>query len=243
MVRAEMDIDHIRDLASSIAARGLLQPIVVAALAGPYDQWQLLAGAHRLAAAKVLKWQSIPASVREAEPGAPIKSTALVENICRRNMSLEEEVQALLALIEEDGLSTAEICSLTGKSRDWVVRRVALPQLDENIGAALFDGLISLSAAEKIDTVADLGIRRQILNEAIYGKYTLSQIASLVEVAAAVPSMAEAIEAGIEKANTITTTSTAKKQCQACGRPCAISEMVVAWVCGGGCEPPLEGGD
>lgn len=229
LVRAEMDDDHIIELSNSIAGLGLLQPIVVSV--SKNNRFQLLAGAHRLAACKRLGWEAIPASVRVANDDTPVKALALVENIIRRDMSLQEECCAVQVLVSEQKLSTSQICQLLGRGKEWVNKRLAAPNFPANIRDALFDNMISLSIAEEIASVDDPGFQNIVLNEAVYAKRTLFEVKSMVATFKAVPSISDAVEAGLAKAEETRGRGVPTKACEYDHQVVKLSDMKLLWVC------------
>lgn len=229
MVRAGMDDDHVIELSNSIGKLGLLEPIIVSKTGK--DKYQLIAGAHRLAACKRLNWVTIPANIRSEEDNAPVKGLALVENIIRRDMSLKEECDALRILTEQEDMSTSQVCQLLGRSRDWVCKRLAAPNFPDNIRDALFDNLIALSVGEEIAGLEDTGARNYILQEAIYGKRTLSEVRSMVETFRVCPSVTEAVESGLQKAKETQGSKIPKKACEYGGEIVNISDMRLVWCC------------
>jgi len=224
-----MDDDHIIELASSISAHGLLQPIVVKQ--GSCEKYQLLAGAHRLAACRRLNWDTIPAVVRKKDEGQPVKAVALLENILRKPMTLEEEVEAVSWLYNHDGASPSQICQLLSKGRAWVDRRLAIPNLEPSVIGPLFEGRLSLSAAEIISNVEHPGIRASILNEAIYANLSTRQVRDLAELAEDTPSLDEAIRQGVQTARELSGSTTAKKVCENCGHENPLGQMRAIWLC------------
>ncbi len=229
MVRSGMDDDHVIELSNSIAKLGLLQPIVVEPIEG--GLYQLIAGAHRLAACKRLNWTHIPANIRTLNESAPIKGLALVENIIRRDMSLQEECSAVKILTEEQGLSLSQICQLLGRGKDWVNKRLAAPNFPDKIRDALFDGMIILSVAEEIASVDDPGFQNIVLNEAIYAKRTLFEVKSMVETFRAVPSISDAVEAGLAKAEETRGKGVPTKACEYNHEVVKLSGMRLLWLC------------
>ena len=229
MVRVGIDDDHVIELSNSIAKLGLLQPIVVEL--HPNGRYQLIAGAHRLAACQRLNWTHIPANIRAYIEGGPIKALALVENIIRRDMSLQEECTAVQTLVEEQNLSVSQICQLLGRGKDWVNKRLAAPNFPDKIRDALFDGLIALSIAEEIASVDDPGFQNIVLNEAIYAKRTLFEVKSMVETFKAVPSISDAVEAGLQKAEENRGKGVPTKACEYNHEVVKLSEMRLLWLC------------
>ncbi|MCH8134714.1 MAG: ParB/RepB/Spo0J family partition protein [Proteobacteria bacterium] len=229
LVRKSMDDDHIIELASSIASQGLLQPIVVASRSdGDYN---LKAGAHRLAAVKRLHWAEVPANVQEESSAAKSRATAIIENVLRKQMTLEEEVMAVQILFNEEKKSPSEICQVIGKSRAWVDRRLSIPNLRERIVEVLMDGQISIVVAETINGVEDDGIRASILNEAIYAKRTHREVSEMVHLAENVPTMGEAIQAGGKTLAELAAPAKPGRPCDSCDQRFPVQYLQVLWVC------------
>lgn len=242
-IRENKDDDHVIELASSITKHGLLEPIVVERTG--HDTYQLIAGFHRLEACIRIGWEKIPANIRNHTEGTPIKSLALVENICRKGMTLTEEVEAVATLHDNDNKSPSQICQLIGKSRAWVDRRLALPNLDEEVAGACFAGLISLGMAETLSTIEDQGVRRQILNEAVYSRRTVSQVKDLIKLYKETPSMDEAVSKGVDTIKEQQVTQEHTKQCAACRTDRPFYKLANIWVCADGCKeksnhPPAD---
>lgn len=229
MIRAEMSDDHVIELANSISKLGLLQPIVVKLLPG--GKHQLLAGAHRLAACKRLHWTHIPAVIKTDLDIEPIKGIALVENLIRKDMSLEEECNAMKILTEEQDMSISQVCQLVGRSRDWVMKRLTVPNYPDDIREPLFDNRITLAAADLIAQLEDEGARGYIINEAIYAKRSLFEIKVMVETFKATPDIASAIDKGVEEAQKISQNRSPKKACDYGGEATNMHEMRVLWLC------------
>ena len=119
--------EALADLAASIKARGLLQPIVVRKVT---DGYQLLAGERRFRAAVLAGLDRVPALIREGDDDLEI---ALIENLQREDLSPLEEAEALALLIERHGHSHREVAELLGKSRPYVSNTLALNRLPESV--------------------------------------------------------------------------------------------------------------
>lgn len=237
-VRSEDQIDHVVELSNSIAKHGLLEPIIVTPRNGRY---QLVAGKHRLMACQRLGWITIPAHVREEREGEPIKGLALVENLVRQDLTLEEEVSAVLYLRDHDGLSPNQICDQLGKSRAWVDRRLACPSMPESVRTAVFENLLPLGSAEEICRLEDPAAQNEVLNRAIYGKLPRHVVRDLVEVFLSAPTITTAVEQGLQTATEIQSAPAQQRSCQACGRAQHYSELIYIPVCRAGC--PAAAGD
>ena len=123
--------EALADLAASIKARGLLQPIVVRRMD---DGYQLLAGERRLRAAYLAGLDRVPALIREGDDALEI---ALIENLQREDLSPLEEAEALALLVGRHGYNHREVADLLGKSRPYVSNTLALNKLPETIKAEL----------------------------------------------------------------------------------------------------------
>ena len=146
--------EALADLATSIKARGLLQPIVVRRTP---DGYQLLAGERRYRAATMAGLERVPALIREGDDDLEI---ALIENLQREDLSPLEEAEALALLIDRHGYSHREVADLLGKSRPYVSNTLALNRLPETIKTELHrDG-------DQVSREILMGIARQESPEA-----------------------------------------------------------------------------
>jgi ParB family transcriptional regulator, chromosome partitioning protein len=117
-------------LASSIAAQGLLQPVVVRPrAAGGYE---LIAGERRWRAAREAGVETLPALVREADDRDSLL-LALVENVAREQLSAVEEARAYAALVDEFDLSLGDLAERVGRSKSSVSNRLRLLELPEEV--------------------------------------------------------------------------------------------------------------
>ena len=118
--------EALAELAASIEASGLLQPVVVR----PHGdgRWQLIAGERRWRAARKLGWTRIPAVVKEADDRT-LLTLALIENLQRDQLTPMDEARGYQRLQEEFALPQAEVARLVGKSRPLVANTLRLLKL------------------------------------------------------------------------------------------------------------------
>jgi ParB family chromosome partitioning protein len=137
--RQRIGQSELETLAASIAAHGVLQPILVIET---IDGYQLVAGERRLRASQLAGLDRIPAIVRQLADRDQLE-LALVENLQREDLGPLEEAAAFRSLIDEFGLSQDEIATRIGRARSTVTNTLRLLDLDERTQAALLDGSIS----------------------------------------------------------------------------------------------------
>jgi ParB family chromosome partitioning protein len=129
--RVDMREDSLTELAESIKAQGVVQPIVVRPLpnpAGGESEYEIVAGERRWRAAQMAGLQTIPAVVRDI-PDESAVAVALIENIQREDLNPIEEARSLHRLIEEFGLTHADAADAVGRSRATVTNLLRLLEL------------------------------------------------------------------------------------------------------------------
>ena len=135
------------ELAASIAARGVIQPVIVT----PHGsgQWRLVAGERRWRAAQRAQLHEIPAIIRDLTD-REVTALALIENLQREDLNPIEEARAYHRLSEDDGLTQAEIATLVDKSRSHVANLQRLLSLPESVVTMVEDGLLSMGHARAL---------------------------------------------------------------------------------------------
>lgn len=139
--RQRFDPAHLKELADSIQAHGVLQPLVVARNSDP-SQFTLITGERRLEAAKLAGLATVPVIVREASDQQLIE-LALVENLQREDLGALESAHAYKHLLDDFNLSHEEIAARVGKNRVSVTNTLRLLRLPAKAQEALAAGLIS----------------------------------------------------------------------------------------------------
>lgn len=149
--RRHFDDNAIQELARSIAARGLLQPIIVRPHAG---HLQIVAGERRWRAAQVAGIHQVPVIVREI-PDEQVLEIALLENIQRQDLNAIEEAEAYQRLIVEYGHTQETLGQLVHKSRSHVANLLRLLELPGAVREAVADGRLSMGHARALVTAKD----------------------------------------------------------------------------------------
>ena len=139
-----MDQDKLQELADSIAAQGIVQPIVVRKLCG--RKYEIIAGERRWRAAQLAKLSEVPVLVKQVNDQQTI-AMALIENIQREDLNPLEEASALQRLIDEFTLTHAEAAEAVGRSRVAVSNLLRLLDLSKTVKDLLNDGLLEMGHA------------------------------------------------------------------------------------------------
>ena len=145
--RTRMDEASLAELADSIRARGVIQPVVVRPV-GP-SQYEILAGERRWRAARIAGLERVPALVREVPDEAAL-GIGLIENIQREDLSPLEEANGLKRLIEEFKLTHEEVAGAVGRSRAGVTNLLRLLDLAPAVQEMLQDGDIDMGHARAL---------------------------------------------------------------------------------------------
>jgi len=126
--RIDMHNESLEDLADSIRAQGVVQPILVRPVDGSH--YEIIAGERRWRAAQLAELQDVPVVVREMDDRTAI-AVALIENIQRENLNPLEEAHALQRLIEEFEMTHQQAAEAVGRSRTAVSNLLRLLELGE----------------------------------------------------------------------------------------------------------------
>lgn len=150
--RRQFDDGALEELAASIAARGVIQPVIVRPLGS--GRYQLVAGERRWRAAQKAQLHEIPALIRELEE-REIAALALIENIQREDLNPVEEARAYQRLTRLEGLPHPEVAKLVGKSRSHVANHIRLLGLPSAVLDHLSSGRLDMGHARALIGHAD----------------------------------------------------------------------------------------
>ncbi|MEE4206667.1 MAG: ParB/RepB/Spo0J family partition protein [Erythrobacter sp.] len=145
--RKHFDEAALEELAASISARGVIQPIIVRPK-GPRG-YQLVAGERRWRAAQKARLHEIPALVRELDD-REVMALALIENLQREDLNPVEEARAYQRLADEEGMTQADIARMVEKSRSHVANLQRLLQLPEKVLDLVESGKLSMGHARAL---------------------------------------------------------------------------------------------
>jgi ParB family chromosome partitioning protein len=157
--RRRFDAESIAELAESVRAEGLVQPLLVRPRSeGGYE---LIAGERRLRAARAAGLATVPAVIRETGERESLL-LALVENVAREDLSPVEEARAYTVLMDEFGLTLGDVADRVARSKPSVSNRVRLLELPDDVLSMLERGQLSEGHARAILAVPDDDERRRL---------------------------------------------------------------------------------
>ncbi len=142
--RRHFEPTALEELAQSIAAKGVLQPILVRPIGG--GKYELVAGERRWRAAQAAGLHDIPAMVRDLEEGEALQ-LAIVENVQRADLNAIEEAESYRRLIDEFGQTQETVSRTVGKSRSHVANLLRLLDLPLPVRTAVIDGRLTMGHA------------------------------------------------------------------------------------------------
>ena len=144
--RTQMDQESLADLAASIKAQGIMQPILVRETAGKLE---IIAGERRWRASQLAGLQQVPVLVREIPDEAAL-AMALIENIQRENLNPLEEANGIKRLIDEFGMTHQAAADAVGRSRTAVTNLLRLLNLAKPVQDLVMQGRIDMGHARAL---------------------------------------------------------------------------------------------
>ena len=196
--RVDMREETLAELAESIKAQGVVQPIVVRPLpnpAGAETEYEIVAGERRWRAAQMAGLATIPAVIRDI-PDESAVAVALIENIQRENLNPIEEARSLHRLIEEFGLTHADAADAVGRSRATVTNLLRLLELPRIVRESLELRQLDMGHARALLGLATQELQVEIGERARKQGWSVRQTESAVRQLAAPSNGAKKSKAG-----------------------------------------------
>ena len=159
--RTQMDSESLQELADSIRAQGLMQPILAREVAG--GGFEIIAGERRWRAAQLAGLAEVPVLLREV-PDDAVAAMALIENIQREDLNAIDEAHGLQRLIHEFGMTHDAVAQAVGKSRAAVSNLLRLLNLSRPVQDMLTAGLIEMGHARALLPL-QAGVQRELAHE------------------------------------------------------------------------------
>ncbi|MCK4913368.1 MAG: ParB/RepB/Spo0J family partition protein [Planctomycetes bacterium] len=169
----QQDLD---DLAESIKANGVIQPIIVRPAGAGFE---LIAGERRLRAANIAGLEKVPAIVRSASDEQMLE-LALIENIHRANLNPIERAKAYRSYLKTFSLTQEQGAKRLGESRSVVANYLRILDLPDQIKQMLTDGLLTTGHAKAILALPTDGMREKLAKRAMAGRLSVRELERLV---------------------------------------------------------------
>lgn len=174
--RKDLDPEKLKELADSIAAQGIIQPIVVRKL-GP-EKYEIIAGERRWRAAQLAGLSEVPVIIKDIDDRS-VMAVALIENIQREDLNALEEAEALHRLLDEFELTHQQVAESIGKSRTTVTNLLRLLDLAGEVKTMLSKGQLEMGHARAL-----LGLDEtkqiEIANKAVKQNLSVRAVEKLV---------------------------------------------------------------
>lgn len=170
--RTHFDEQELTELASSIEASGLLQPIVVRPRGQTYE---LIAGERRLRAVQRLGWARIPAVLKEADDRT-LLTLALMENLQRHDLSPIDEATGYERLLNEFQVPQAEIARLVGRNRTTIANLLRLLKLPPSVRDMVHDGRLSEGHARALLTLEQAPAIERVARETVAEGWSVREV-------------------------------------------------------------------
>jgi ParB family chromosome partitioning protein len=164
--------NRLEELAQSIRANGIIQPLVVRLVDGHY---QLVAGERRWRAAKLAGVAIVPVVVREI-PEDRLLEITLIENIQREDLNPMETASAFARLSAETNLNAEQIGNRTGKDRSTVINLMRLLQLPPDIQQLISEGKLTAGHGRCLLSLPKAELQREVSERAIAGGWSVRQV-------------------------------------------------------------------
>lgn len=156
--RMRFDDASLRELADSIRANGVVQPLLVRRKG---SRFELIAGERRLRAAKLAGLESVPVIIREV-PDEKLLEIALVENIQREDLNPIEEAHAYRGLLEAVGLTQESLASRIGRDRSYITNYLRLLRLPDDVQELVQDKVLSTGHARALLGIPEPGRQSEL---------------------------------------------------------------------------------
>lgn len=161
--RRNFSLESLQELADSIQAQGLLQPLLVRAVGA--QRYEIIAGERRWRAAQLARLEQVPVLIRDISDHDAI-AVALIENIQREDLNIMEQVLALKRLGDEFDLTHEEIAQAVGKSRVTISNLLRLLNLESRVREMLENGMLDMGHARAIlslNSAQQLNVAKEVV--------------------------------------------------------------------------------
>ena len=166
--RQDFDEEALQDLASSIKAQGVVQPLLVRPLTGG-DRYEIIAGERRWRASQLAGLHEVPVVIRQIDDQTAM-CMALIENIQREDLNPLEQAQGLARLLDEFEMTHEGIADAVGRSRSTVTNLLRLLELESGVKRMLAEGKLEMGHARallSLPSEEQLALARKISSQGL----------------------------------------------------------------------------
>ncbi len=183
--RTRMDEGALQELAASIRAQGLMQPILVRKIEsdGPQQKYEIIAGERRFRASRIAGLTEVPVLVKDV-PDESAAAMALIENIQREDLNPLEEAQGIARLTREFQFTHEQAAESVGRSRSAVSNLLRLLNLVQPVQTMLMAGDLDMGHARAllaVDGASQITLANQIVNKRLSVRETEKLVASTLK--------------------------------------------------------------
>jgi len=170
--RQQFNDESLQELADSIKAQGVVQPIIVRPIGA--DKYEIIAGERRWRASKLAGLDKVPVVIRQVDSQATL-AMALIENIQREDLNPIETAIGLKRLLKEFDLTQQSVADAVGRSRASVSNLLRLLKLPQGIQNNLHDGLISMGHARAIISLPET-VQKELVQKTVDRGWSVREI-------------------------------------------------------------------
>ncbi len=174
--RKHFDESKLAELAQSIKAHGIVQPLVVRAVG---DAYELVVGQRRLRAARMAGLEQVPVTITEVDD-AEMVQVALIENLQREDLNPLEEAESYRRLVEEFGVTQEDLAETLGRSRPSISNTMRLLNLDPEVQAVVSRGTISMGHARALLSIQDPDLQKEACRRVVEQELSVRETEGLV---------------------------------------------------------------
>lgn len=177
--RKTFNEESLKEMATSIATYGVLQPLLV--VRGEGGRFLIIAGERRFRAAHLAGLKAVPAIVKEFTP-QQIQEISLIENLHREDLNAIEAAEGMRELMENHGLTQEEVAVRIGKSRPYVTNTIRLLQLPREVTEMVREGKLSPGHARTLISIDDKEYLVSLAKQACDNKLTVRDLENRVRL-------------------------------------------------------------
>lgn len=177
--RKTFDEESLKEMATSIATYGVLQPLLLVRSEG--GRYLIIAGERRFRASLLAGLKSVPAIIKEFTP-QQIQEISLIENLHREDLNAIEAAEGMRELMENHGLTQEEVAIRLGKSRPYVTNTLRLLQLPDEVTELVREGKLSPGHARALISIDDKEYLISLARKACDNKLSVREIETQVRL-------------------------------------------------------------